>query len=148
VEKYQQIRDIQDSGLQFPEYIRQISIGASNPENATALADRNCSLALGANREKTMSGSKIACLPYYSNVLHLGDLPFVYALLAYVSAFQPYRQIVFHTHDILQDLVCLLLLKSKKLQTRRNLQMMKSSFYFSIFELVTININCLWYSGI
>jgi hypothetical protein len=60
-------------------------------------------------------GSKIASLLYYSNCLHLEDLPSVYALLAYVSAFQPCHQIVFRIYDILQDLVYLLLLKSRKL---------------------------------
>src|SRR5919202_324479 len=39
IEKYQQIKDIQDSGLPFPEYIHKISISAANPQNTTAIKD-------------------------------------------------------------------------------------------------------------
>jgi hypothetical protein len=38
-DKYEQIKAIQDSGLSFPEYIHQISIGAGNPKNASAISD-------------------------------------------------------------------------------------------------------------
>src|SRR5206468_791350 len=38
-EKYEQIKSFQDSGLPFPQYIHQISIGAGNPKNTTALTD-------------------------------------------------------------------------------------------------------------
>jgi hypothetical protein len=39
IDKYQQIKDIQDSGLPFPEYIHKISISAANPQNTTAIKD-------------------------------------------------------------------------------------------------------------
>ncbi|MFL6394252.1 MAG: hypothetical protein ACJ708_06290, partial [Nitrososphaeraceae archaeon] len=38
-DKYEQIKAIQDSGLSFPEYIHQISIGAGNPKNTSAISD-------------------------------------------------------------------------------------------------------------
>lgn len=38
-EKYKQIKSFQDSGLLFPQYIHQISIGAGNQKNTTALTD-------------------------------------------------------------------------------------------------------------
>jgi hypothetical protein len=39
IEKFQQIKDIQDAGLPFPEYIHKISISAANPQNTTAIKD-------------------------------------------------------------------------------------------------------------
>jgi hypothetical protein len=39
IEKFQQIKDIQASGLPFSEYIHKISIGAANPLNITAIKD-------------------------------------------------------------------------------------------------------------
>lgn len=39
LDKYEQIKSFQDSGLLFPQYIHQISIGAGNPKNTTALTD-------------------------------------------------------------------------------------------------------------
>ena len=39
LEKYQQIKDIQDSGLPFAEYIHKISISARNPQNTSAVTD-------------------------------------------------------------------------------------------------------------
>jgi hypothetical protein len=39
LEKYQQIKDIDDSGVPFPEYIHKISISAGNPQNFTAIKD-------------------------------------------------------------------------------------------------------------
>src|ERR1044071_1706985 len=41
IKKYQQIKDVQRSGLSFTEYIRQISIGAGDPNNFTAVKDYN-----------------------------------------------------------------------------------------------------------
>lgn len=38
-QKYQQIKDIQSSGLSFTEYIHQISIGAGDPNNFTSIKD-------------------------------------------------------------------------------------------------------------
>lgn len=37
--KYQEIEDIEDSGLPFPEYIHKISLSAANPQNTTAIKD-------------------------------------------------------------------------------------------------------------
>src|SRR5919202_1964878 len=39
IKKYQQIKDIQSSGLSFTEYINQISIGAGDPNNFIAVPD-------------------------------------------------------------------------------------------------------------
>jgi hypothetical protein len=41
IKKYQQIKDVQRSGLSFTEYIHQISIGAGDPNNFTAVKDYN-----------------------------------------------------------------------------------------------------------
>src|SRR5919198_640615 len=41
IQKYQQIKDIQSSGLSFTDYIHQISIGAGDPNNFTAITDYN-----------------------------------------------------------------------------------------------------------
>jgi hypothetical protein len=39
LDKYEQIKSLQESGLLFPQYIHQISIGAGNPKNTTAITD-------------------------------------------------------------------------------------------------------------
>jgi len=39
MDKYSQIKDIQDSDLPFSQYIHQISIGAGDPRNTTAITD-------------------------------------------------------------------------------------------------------------
>jgi len=41
IKKYQQIKDVQRSGLSFTEYIHQISISAGDPNNFTAVKDYN-----------------------------------------------------------------------------------------------------------
>jgi|SRR5919197_1367846 hypothetical protein len=39
IQKYQQIKNIQSSGLSFTDYIHQVSIGAADPNNFTAIKD-------------------------------------------------------------------------------------------------------------
>jgi hypothetical protein len=39
IDKYQQIKDIEDSGLPFTEDIHEISISAGNPQNTSAITD-------------------------------------------------------------------------------------------------------------
>lgn len=59
IEKHQQIKDIQDSGLPFPEYIHKISISAANPQNTAAITDYKAIQKHMQEIDKSISGCDI-----------------------------------------------------------------------------------------
>ena len=59
LDKYEQIRAIQNSGLSFPEYIHQLSMGAGNPKNASAITDYKAMQKHMEKIEKLINGCDI-----------------------------------------------------------------------------------------